>query len=205
MATLLQLKRCLSPLGPALSGNRKVKNRNDFQRPCLLKRPPHRQDIPTLFAFLIDYVPLVGMNTIDLTQRPPRSPRVTLGGYVILPRMLDKGRAQLAGKAGDYHFNCSLDQRFVNFAGLNADDILRLLQEGKSDSDVLAWIRQHGKRSDFEIVAWSHFQLGRGPSDNEGREFLSRSVQALAPDRDDIQSFFDLLDLDDFVSFGGPA
>jgi len=39
------------------------------------------------------------MNTIDLTQRPPRSPRLTLGGYVILPRMLDKGRAQLAGKA----------------------------------------------------------------------------------------------------------
>ena len=26
------------------------------------------------------------MNTIDLTQRPPRSPRLTLGGYVILPR-----------------------------------------------------------------------------------------------------------------------
>ncbi len=44
------------------------------------------------------------MNTIDLTQRPPRSPRVPLGGYVILPRMLEKGRAQLAGKAGDYHF-----------------------------------------------------------------------------------------------------
>src|SRR5260221_5136136 len=26
------------------------------------------------------------MNTIDLTQRPPRSPRLTLAGYVILPR-----------------------------------------------------------------------------------------------------------------------
>ncbi len=40
----------------------------------------------------------------DLTQRPPRSPRVRLGGYVILPRMLDKGRAALAGKLGEYHF-----------------------------------------------------------------------------------------------------
>ncbi len=29
----------------------------------------------------------------DLTQRPPRSPRVRLGGLVLLPRMLDKGRA----------------------------------------------------------------------------------------------------------------
>jgi len=37
-------------------------------------------------------------NAPDLTQRPPRSPRVRLGGYVILPRMLDKGRATINGK-----------------------------------------------------------------------------------------------------------
>ena len=34
----------------------------------------------------------------DLTQRPPRSFHVRLGGFVILPRMLDKGRATLAKK-----------------------------------------------------------------------------------------------------------
>jgi hypothetical protein len=28
---------------------------------------------------------------IDLTQRPPRSMRVRLGGFVLLPRILDKG------------------------------------------------------------------------------------------------------------------
>jgi Domain of unknown function (DUF5069) len=145
------------------------------------------------------------MNTVDLTQRPPRSPRVTLGGYVILPRMLDKGRAQLAGKAGDYHFNCPLDQRFASFAGLRADDILQLLKEGKSDSEILGWIRKHGHRSDYEIAAWTRFQLERGPTDNDSREFLSDTVRKLAPDRDDIQTFFDLLDLDDFVSFGGAA
>jgi hypothetical protein len=38
----------------------------------------------------------------DPTQRPPRSPRVRLGGYVILARILDKGRAELAGTAGEY-------------------------------------------------------------------------------------------------------
>jgi hypothetical protein len=145
------------------------------------------------------------MNTIDLTQRPPRSPRITLGGYVILPRMLDKGRAQLAGKVGDYEFNCGLDQRFLRFAGLKAEDILSLLKEGKSDSEVLVWVRKNGNRSDFEIVPWSQFQLQRCPSDNEGREFVSNTVQKLAPDRDDVQTIFDLLDLDDFVSFGGAA
>lgn len=38
----------------------------------------------------------------DLTQRPPRSPRVRLGGYAMLPRLLDKARASLTGKTGEY-------------------------------------------------------------------------------------------------------
>jgi hypothetical protein len=181
------------------------KNKRDFRRAFLVKDRRDTKIFPRFFDFSTGYVPLTAMNTIDLTQRPPRSPRVTLGGYVILPRMLDKGRAELAGKAGDYHFNCGLDQRFVGFAGVSSEDILQLLKEGKSDSEILAWIRQHGKRSDFEIASWSQFQLQRCPSDNEGREFLSGTVQKLAPDRDDIQTIFDVLDLDDFVSFGGAA
>ncbi len=43
-------------------------------------------------------------NAPDLTKRPPRSPRVRLGGYVILPRMLDKGRALVAGTKGEYNY-----------------------------------------------------------------------------------------------------
>lgn len=48
---------------------------------------------------------------MDLTKRPPRSPRVRLGGYVLLPRLLDKCRAELGGNAGEYHYN------FVSFGG----------------------------------------------------------------------------------------
>ena len=38
----------------------------------------------------------------NLTQRAPRSPRVRLGGYVLLARILDKGRAEISGIAGEY-------------------------------------------------------------------------------------------------------
>jgi hypothetical protein len=53
--------------------------------------------------------------SLDLTQRPPRSPRVRIGGFVILARAIDKGRAQVAGKLGEYHFACPLDKRFLDF------------------------------------------------------------------------------------------
>jgi Domain of unknown function (DUF5069) len=145
------------------------------------------------------------MNVTDLTQRPPRSPRLKLGGYVILPRMLDKGRAELAGKAGEYHFACPLDQRFLSFTGLAAEDILNLLKQEKSDSEVIAWIREHTKQNDWEISTWSEFHTRRGPTDNESRQYFIETLQKIAPDRDDVATWFDLLDVDDCVSFGGSA
>ena len=51
----------------------------------------------------------LNLSAPDLTQHPPRSPRVRLGGYVIFARCLDKCRATLAGKNGEYHFDCPLD------------------------------------------------------------------------------------------------
>src|SRR5258708_39746893 len=40
----------------------------------------------------------------DLRKIPPRSPRETLGGFVIAARMLDKARGDLLGINGEYNF-----------------------------------------------------------------------------------------------------
>lgn len=143
----------------------------------------------------------------DLTQRPPRSPRVRLGGYVILPRMLDKGRAKLAGKAGEYHYNCPLDQHFTAFVGVDAKALLKQLASGKGDSEILAWIGKAAKhrRSILEINAWSAYHEQRGPADLDAREYFNGYLAKLGPERTDILNWFDVLDLDDFVSFGGKA
>jgi hypothetical protein len=144
-------------------------------------------------------------NAPDLTQRPPRSPRVRLGGYVILPRMLDKGRATVVGKQGEYHFNCPTDQRFLNFVGINADLLKEELAAGRSDSEILQWIQKNAKhqRSEPEIVAWSAIQEHRAPADTESRSFFHDMHGKVAPKREDIATWFELLDVDDYVSFGG--
>jgi hypothetical protein len=71
------------------------------------------------------------ITALDLTQRPPRSPRTRLGGFAILPRMLDKGRAALTGKNGEYHFNCPLDQHFLGFLVIDAEALNVELAAGK--------------------------------------------------------------------------
>ena len=143
----------------------------------------------------------------DLTQRPPRSPRVRLGGYAILPRCLDKGRATLAGKNGEYQFACPLDQRFFEFVGIKAADLKRQLALGKGDGEILKWIAAHSKtrREPWEIAQWSALQDQRGPADLGSREYFNGLLAKLNKERDDIVSWFDVLDLDDYVSFGGKA
>ncbi len=143
----------------------------------------------------------------DLTQRPPRSARVRLGGYVILPRMLDKCRAVLAGTAGDYDYACSLDRRFLEFAGVEATALKAQVAKGLGDGELLRWIQAHAAtpRSAAEIAAWSHYQESRVPENLESRDKFSAYHRASGPLREDIGTWFDVLDLDDFASFGGKA
>ena len=142
----------------------------------------------------------------DLTQHPPRSPRTRLGGYVILPRMLDKCRATIAGKNGEYRFDCPLDQRFLQFTGIDPDAFKVEVEKGLSDAEILAWITANAvhKRSEWEIVQWSAMQVELAPSSNERRaHFNERVAEAKAAHREDIKGAFDYLDEDDYAAFGG--
>jgi len=148
------------------------------------------------------------INALDLTQRPPRSPRVRLGGYVILPRMLDKGRATLAKTAGEYVFNSAMDQHWLRFTGITARVLKAELAKGKGDGEILEWVQKTAphKRAPWEIQQWSAYFNERGPdSDAETLGFFAERVAAKSKTREDIKTWFDLLDTDDHVSFGGQA
>lgn len=145
----------------------------------------------------------------DLTQRPPRSPRVRLGGYVLLPRILDKGRAALAGKLGAYRFNGQgMDRHFLNFTGIEFEAFKAEIAKGGSDSDLLAWIQANAKhqRQPWEITAWSEYHMRRTPdSDAETITDFAGAVAKFSTTREDINTWFDLLDVDDHCTFGGKA
>jgi hypothetical protein len=148
-------------------------------------------------------------STIDLTQRPPRSPRVRLGGYVMLPRILDKGRASLAGKLGEYHYaGKGMDRHFFNFVALDHESLTKEIAKGGGDLELLTWIQSNAKnqRQPWEIAAWSEFHLRRTPdSDHETLTDFADEVKKFNPNREDINTWFDLIDLDDYCTFGGKA
>jgi hypothetical protein len=149
----------------------------------------------------------MAINAPDLTKQPPRSPRVRLGGYAILPRMLDKGRATVAGKHGEYHYACPMDERFLTFAGIDPKALKKELAKGKGDGEILEWIQANAKhkRTEVEIAAFSDYAERNTPRDTESRAYFNELHSKAASKREDIVTWFDLLDLDDYVSFGGKA
>ncbi|MFL6589799.1 MAG: DUF5069 domain-containing protein [Chthoniobacterales bacterium] len=142
----------------------------------------------------------------DLTKRPPRSPRCRLGGYVILARLLDKGRAAIAGKNGEFTYDAPMDQHLKEFMGLDFPALKEQLATGAGDGEILAWVNANAKppRAAWEIEAWSTFMERRGPSgDVETLQYFAGYVGKFAQEREDVKTWFDLVDLDDHVTFGG--
>jgi hypothetical protein len=146
---------------------------------------------------------MLNLSAPNFTQHPPRSVRVRLGGFAHLPRLLDKARATAAGTHGSYHYNCPLDRQFFDFTGIDHEAFLAEVRNGRSDTQMLAWVRARVKRSPFEIHSWSAWLEQHGPGGAPGHEWMATTIKTDAPERDDIRSFADLLDLDDYVSFGG--
>ena len=144
------------------------------------------------------------MNTLDLTQRPPRSPRVRLGGYAMLARVLDKARASLTGKAGDYKYGNAMDQHFFAFTGIAQDAQLEQVKTGAGDCALLLWVNANAspKRAPHEIRAWSAWLETMPVGEAEDLEWFAAQAKRINPARTDLQTIMDYLDADDHVSYG---
>lgn len=150
---------------------------------------------------------MINYSAPDLTLHPPRSPRVRLGGFAILPRVIDKCRAVIAGTNGDYNYGCNLDLHFFEFAKIEPEAMKAEVAAGKSDGEILDWVLENLGRDLTlpDILAWSEYHQTRSPDNPTYRAKFNKMHETLAPNRGDIVTSFDMLDLDDYVSFGGKA
>jgi hypothetical protein len=135
----------------------------------------------------------------DLTKEAPRSAYETMGGYAILPRAIDKGRATIAGTNGEYNFNCPVDNKFLSFTGLKGEDMKKALADGATDEEVLDWVNKNAPpHTEEEIKAWSDsFRSDNSYSTNPEKSgwFISECKKyGLDPST---TTLFDYLDVDD--------
>jgi hypothetical protein len=136
----------------------------------------------------------------DLTKEFPRSPRATLGGYVLAARCIDKCRAVLNGTQGEYHYACPLDQRFLQFAGINPEELKAVVATGATDDEIGKWIGTHAKQgSRAEVVQWNNKERDTRLSDLplETQEFMEDYIQKYVPRNRPVYHWFDVFDLEE--------
>jgi hypothetical protein len=134
---------------------------------------------------------------MDLTKEYPRSVHAKSLGVVQLGRTIDKAKATALGNVGEYHYNCPMDQAVLAFLGIDHERLLEAVRSAKSDAEIEAFARPYvAVKSPEEIETWNREWLSHEP-EGESREFFLKLREQIAPNRTDVTSWPDLLDLDE--------
>jgi len=138
----------------------------------------------------------------DLTKQAPHSPRERLAGFAIASRTIDKCRASLAGKLGEYHYDCPLDNMLFSFKGINGVQFKTAVQAAKNYEDVGAWLQTNGTtKTEAEIKTWSDEVEAGSPMKNpEKRTYFIENCHKLRLNPE-TNTTFDWLEADDRASF----
>ena len=117
---------------------------------------------------------------------------------MLLPRIIDKCRAVVAGTTGEYNFNCPLDRQFFDFAEVDAEQFKAQVAAGKTDEELLAWVQTNScKRSEDAVKAWSYRMRWRRPEGEDTIAFFEALRLQAAPDNYRIETWFQLLDAEE--------
>ena len=140
---------------------------------------------------------------MDLTRQPPRRPsNLSVAGIVGAARMTDKARAYNKEMLGDFVYgrHSGLDRRILEFLGISADDFAQAAED-KDDATLNAWMFDQGKKTDEEIDVFNKSELERLPTDKKHQQLLEERLAKYAPDRTDIKTVLQSIELDDWGCF----
>ncbi|MBV8899733.1 MAG: DUF5069 domain-containing protein [Verrucomicrobia bacterium] len=130
----------------------------------------------------------------------PRSPYAKLGGYVHLPRLIDKARLHLQGLLLGYNYKTSgFDRHLLAFLGVDGDELEAAVSHLGSDDQVLAWLRMKGvMHTPSEIEAWNQAMIAKAPDSPEKRERFSQLLRQVGgSENSGVQTYFELIDFEE--------
>jgi hypothetical protein len=134
---------------------------------------------------------------MDLTKTKPRSVHATMLGIVQLARTTDKAKAKVNGTIGDYNYDCSMDRGLFEYLGINAASFLDVVKNAKDDSEISMYANGFvSKKDPVSIATFNKKWLSSVPT-GESLEHFNKLRARVAPDRTDVTSWPDLLDLEE--------
>jgi hypothetical protein len=135
-----------------------------------------------------------------MQKRRPRSPYDRLGGYVHLPRLIDKARLHRKGLLNGYNYKTlGFDKHLLAFLKLNPEAFEEAANRFDNDAAILRWVAENGaKHSTDAIEQWNQRMITRQPDTAVKKaRFLHFLKEAGGDGRRDIKTYFDLIEFDE--------
>jgi Domain of unknown function (DUF5069) len=135
-----------------------------------------------------------------MQKRYPRSPYQKLGGYVHLPRLIDKARLYQQGLLNGYNYKTvGFDKHLLTFLKLNPDEFEDAVNRLEDDHAILKWVQEHGtKHSEEAVEEWNQNMINRHPDTAVKKaRFMHFLKEAGGEGRKDIKTYFDLIEFDE--------
>jgi Domain of unknown function (DUF5069) len=130
----------------------------------------------------------------------PRSPYQRLGGYVHLPRLIDKAKLHRRGLLDGYNYKTiGFDKHLLAFLKLNPDAFEEAVNRIEDDEEIWEWIQENGeKHLPQAIDEWNRAMTSRQPdTPMKKARFLHFLKEAGGEGRKDIRTYFDLIEFDE--------
>ena len=130
----------------------------------------------------------------------PRSPYEKLGGYVHLPRLIDKARLHRKGLLNGYNYKTvGFDKHLLAFLKINGDQFEEAATRLETDNEILEWVSKHGvAHSSEELAHWNQEMISRHPDTAAKRARFTHFLKEAGGDgRKDIATYFDLIEFDE--------
>ena len=130
----------------------------------------------------------------------PRSPYEKLGGYVHLPRLIDKAKLHRKGLLNGYNYKTvGFDKHLLAFLKLDPDAFEDAVSRLDNDAAILEWVEQNADKHSAEAVEqWNQAMISRHPDTAAKKaRFLHFLKEAGGGARKDIGTYFDLIEFDE--------
>jgi hypothetical protein len=141
------------------------------------------------------------IQSLDLTKEFPRSPRdISIAGYVVAARCVDKCRAVLAETAGEYHSGCPLDEVWLDFVGIKYKAFKKFVATGADDAAISEWVATKAKQKNSrEVIAWNNKMRDKQISKMSIKlqEFLEEYIPQNIPENKKVYVWFDVYDIEE--------
>ena len=130
----------------------------------------------------------------------PRSPYEKLGGYVHLPRLIDKAKLHRKGLLDGYNYkSVGFDKHLLAFLKIDGDAFEEAANQLENDAEILNWVQEQGaKLSPEAIEQWNQAMISRHPDTAAKKaRFVHFLKEAGGENRKDIRTYFDLIEFDE--------